>query len=94
MSALVIRDKCGASVMALPSTAVSELDQERLKELASIARLISYARQSAQNLDADFPVRCLDMALAAILQEIYPAGAEQPHLADFDEDAGTLLHRH
>jgi hypothetical protein len=53
-------------------------DSDALKELASIARLITYARQSAKVLNADFPVWCLDLALSAVLQEMYANGLQQP----------------
>ncbi|MDL2402972.1 hypothetical protein [Rhizobium mayense] len=53
-------------------------DSESLKELASIARLITYARQSAKSLNADFPVWCLDLALGAVLQEMYANGLQMP----------------
>ena len=91
---LVIRGACGASMREVDSIAESGLDQEKLKELASIARLISYARQSAKSVDADFPVWCLDMALAAVLQEIYPASDGHYHPIDSDEDSGTSMRRH
>lgn len=53
-------------------------DSDSLKELASIARLITYARQSAKSLDAEFPVWCLDLALGAVLQEMYANGLQMP----------------
>ncbi|MDE1991037.1 MAG: hypothetical protein KGI75_00975 [Rhizobiaceae bacterium] len=53
-------------------------DSESLKELASIARMITYARQSAKSLNADFPVWCLDLALGAVLQEMYANGLQVP----------------
>lgn len=68
------------------------VDSEALKELASIARLISYARQSAMGLKADFPVWCLDLALGAVLQEMYAQGDQPSHFAG--EDAGALVQRH
>jgi len=71
-----------------------EMDSEALKELASIARLITYARQSAKGLNADFPVWCLDLALGAVLQEMYATGEQQPHFADIDDDGGAMAQRH
>ena len=53
-------------------------DSDSLKELASIARMITYARQSAKSLNADFPVWCLDLALGAVLQEMYANGLQMP----------------
>ena len=70
------------------------MDSEALKELASIARLITYARESAKGLKVEFPVWCLDLALGAILQEIYAKGEEATHFADVDDDAGAMAQRH
>jgi hypothetical protein len=60
-------------------SAVSETtalkDDEQLKELASLARLVAFARQNAKELNADFPAYCLDLALKALLQDIYGGGA-------------------
>lgn len=71
-----------------------EMDSETLKELASIARLITYARQSAKGLKADFPVWCLDLALGAVLQEIYSNGQPPQHFADIDDDGAMTAQRH
>lgn len=71
-----------------------EMNSDAVKELASIARLITYARQSAKGLKADFPVWCLDLALGAVLQEIYVKGDQQPHFADFEEDRGAMATPH
>jgi hypothetical protein len=63
--------------VVLPIEAASQ-DSDSLKELASIARLITYARQSAKSLEAEFPVWCLDLALGAVLQEMYANGLQMP----------------
>lgn len=64
-------------------------DTDALKELASIARLITYARQSAKGLNADFPVWCLDLALGAVLQEMYSSGQQVPLLDDGMEEMNS-----
>ena len=64
-------------------------DTDALKELASIARLITYARQSAKGLNAEFPVWCLDLALGAVLQEMYSSGQQIPLLDDGTEQLST-----
>ena len=46
----------GFEMTAVLSIGMTDQDPDSLKELASIARLITYARQSAKNLDAEFPV--------------------------------------
>lgn len=40
------------------------------KELFALARMVTHARQSAQELEIAMPVYCLDVALAAILEEM------------------------
>lgn len=61
----------GSNFMSAEQIEDKGLDVDRLKELASIARLITYARQSAKGLNVDFSVWCLDLALNAVLQEMY-----------------------
>ncbi len=45
--------------------------EDELKELASLARLVTFAKQRAHALQAEFPAYCLDLALGALLQEMY-----------------------
>ena len=56
-------------------------NEDQLKELASLARLIAFARQNAKDLKADFSAQCLDMALSSLLQDLQgnaaPAIAEE-----------------
>jgi hypothetical protein len=86
--------RAGQAMTAILPIDDEEMNSEAIKELVSIARLITYARQSAKGLKADFPVWCLDLALGAILQEIYVKGDQQPHFADLDEDQGERASRH
>jgi hypothetical protein len=80
--------------MILPfSEEIAEMDSDSLKELASIARLITYARQSAKELNAEFPVWCLDLALGAVLQEMY-SGGEKPPLFEDSAEASGVAARH
>ncbi|MFK0164720.1 hypothetical protein [Rhizobium sp. NPDC090279] len=67
-------------------------DPDSLKELASIARLITYARQSAKNLNAEFPVWCLDLALGAVLQEMYQSGLPNPVFDEAMDAANVVAH--
>ena len=64
--------------------------ENELKELASLARLVTFARDRAHALNAEFPAYCLDLALGAILQDLYP-GTELPGLStdDMDEPAAV-----
>lgn len=40
------------------------------KELSALARMVTHARQSASDMQIAMPTYCLDMALAAILEEM------------------------
>lgn len=84
----------GAKMTTVIPTENETMDSEALKELASIARLITYARQSAKGLNVEFPVWCLDLALGAVLQEMYAKGEQQPHFAEIDDDIGAAAPRH
>lgn len=55
----------------------AEKDQ-RLRDMASLARLVSYARQNARELNAEFSVYCLDLALGALLQDLSESGINLP----------------
>lgn len=59
----------------------NEIENE-LKELASIARLVTYARERANQIGAEFPAYCLELALGAILQEMYPGMGNPDFVAD------------
>ncbi|WP_168878750.1 hypothetical protein [Rhizobium sp. P28RR-XV] len=76
---------------ALPIGATHQ-DPDSLKELASIARLITYARQSAKNLNAEFPVWCLDLALGAVLQEMYANGLRNLFFDEGTDVANVVAH--
>jgi hypothetical protein len=58
---------------AAEATATQKSDED-LKELASLARLVAYARQNAKELNAEFSAYCLDLALGALLQDLDRSG--------------------
>jgi hypothetical protein len=58
---------------AAEATATQKSDED-LKELASLARLVAYARQNAKQLNAEFSAYCLDLALGALLQDLDRSG--------------------
>ncbi|MDM9625470.1 hypothetical protein QTL95_06165 [Rhizobium sp. S152] len=60
---------------------------EKVKELASLMRLIAFARQNAVELDADISAYCLELALDALKQKLKAAGG------DTLAEAGPELHR-
>ena len=49
-------------------SATTSIDFE--KELLALARMVTHARQSAADLDIAMPTYCLDVAMAAILEEM------------------------
>ncbi|MGO7368377.1 hypothetical protein ACCT04_05990 [Rhizobium ruizarguesonis] len=53
---------------------VTRKSEEELKELASLARLVAYARENARELNAEFSAYCLDLALGALLQDLDGSG--------------------
>lgn len=66
---------------------------EHLKDLAALARMVTYARNTAQSLDAEIPTHCLDIALAAILEQIVETGADLGEtMAAQDDSVGAELH--
>ncbi|VVT28241.1 hypothetical protein [Hoeflea sp. EC-HK425] len=66
---------------------------EFVKELAALARLVTFARQSAQSLDIEFPTYCLELALGSIFEEIVEAGADVTQvMACKDRSDGAELH--
>lgn len=75
-----------------PNATPAELEAER--ELAAIARMIAFTRQSAHAQGLDLVTYCLDMALAAAMEELEPpveeeAGAVQSDVGALGEE---LLH--
>ncbi|MBB3561336.1 hypothetical protein FHX06_002663 [Rhizobium sp. BK512] len=69
----------------------AEKDQ-RLRDIASLARLVSYARQSARELNAEFSVYCLDLALGALLQDLSESGINLPVEAAIEDAPAGLVH--
>lgn len=66
---------------------------EFVKELAALARLVTFARQTAQSLDIAFPTYCLDLALGSIFEEIVGTGADVSQVMACKEKAdGAELH--
>ena len=63
-------------MMIEDSQAAEGPEDDFLKEMAAVARMITLARQTANDLGADFPTYCLDLALGAVLQVMEQAGAE------------------
>ena len=58
---------------------------EFAKDLAALARLVTYARQSSQALNIEFPTYCLDLALGAIMEEMQDIGVDTTRLMATEE---------
>ena len=69
----------------------AEKDQ-RLRDIASLARLVSYARQNARELNAEFSVYCLDLALGALLQDLTESGINLPVEGTIEDAPAGLVH--
>ncbi|RCS23492.1 hypothetical protein DUT91_14595 [Phyllobacterium salinisoli] len=54
----------------VPEVFTLNRDDEELKELMALARLLTFAQGTAKNLNANFVEYCLDMALNGILEEL------------------------
>jgi len=53
--------------------------EEELKELMALARLLTYAQETAKNLNAGFIEYCLDMAANGVLEELQGNGQFKLH---------------
>lgn len=60
---------------------IVEQSEDFQKELAALARIVTFARQSASDLNVAFPTYFLDMALAAVLDEMKIAGVDVSSVA-------------
>lgn len=57
-------------------TEAHENETDFAKDLAALARMVTYARHSAHTLKLDFPVYCLEISLAAVLEEMKKLGVD------------------
>lgn len=48
--------------------------EDRAKELAALARMVCFARQSADALQVPLALHCLDMTLWSLIEEMENAG--------------------
>lgn len=61
------------------------------KELAALARMVTHARQTAQDLGTTMPTYCLDVALAAIIEEMEMHGVDL-RKGEMKTDTGITAH--
>lgn len=67
-----------------------EMDDRKL-ELISLARLVTYARNSAKDLKVDFSTYCLDLALGSLVEEISKCGVGVVEGADHEDHAPSFI---
>lgn len=69
----------------------SEEMDDRVRELLSLARLVTYARNSAKDLKVEFPTYCLDLALGSLIEEISKCGVGDIEGADHEDHAPSFI---
>jgi len=68
--------------MMLSSFAVPVEPEDKEKELLALARLVTYARDSAKTLNVEGVQYCLELALASLLKEAEEYGDKRAHLTN------------
>ncbi|WP_051776952.1 hypothetical protein [Pseudorhizobium pelagicum] len=68
-----------------------EMDDDRTRELVSLARLVTYARNSAKDLNVEFSTYCLDLALGALLEEMTKGAVWDVEAADREDHAPSFI---
>jgi hypothetical protein len=63
----------GESIM---KNTIADQSENFQRELAALARMVTFARQTAQDLNVSLPTYFLDMALASVLDELKIAGVD------------------
>jgi hypothetical protein len=66
----------------LSSFAVPVEPEDKEKELLALARLVTYARDSAKTLNVEGVQYCLELALASLLKEAEDCGSQRAHLTN------------
>jgi len=60
------------------------------ERLAALVRLLSYARDEANDVDADVLAYCLNVALAAVVDNLQERASGQSIVADMQDEVETL----
>lgn len=71
--------------------AADEMD-DRTRELLSLARLVTYARNVANDLKVESPTYCLELALGSLFEEISACGIGAIEVAQH-EQASSFISR-
>lgn len=65
------------------AAAVSPEIDEKTQELLALARLLTYAKETAGSLEADVAAFCIDAAIKAVLEQASGDGVDALKLEDF-----------
>ncbi|MBW8298499.1 MAG: hypothetical protein K0M60_02740 [Hydrogenophaga sp.] len=65
--------------------------EDRTRELLSLARLVTYARNSAKDLKVEFSTYCLDLALGSLVEEISKCGVGDVEAADHEDHTPSFI---
>lgn len=65
------------------AAAVSPEIDEKVQELLALARLLTYAKETAGSLEADVAAFCIDAAIKAVLEQVSGDGVDALKLEDF-----------
>jgi hypothetical protein len=72
---------------------VADASEDRMRELASLARLVTFARNSARDLKAEFSTYCLDLALGSLLEELSANGVASGAPSDGEAKITNFMSR-
>ncbi len=64
---------------------------DRTRELVSLARLVTYARNSAKDLKVEFSTYCLDLALGSLIEEISKCGVGDIDGTDHEDHTPSFI---
>ena len=62
---------------------------DRQKELAALARMVTFARRAAQSMNIELPTYCLNLALDSIIEEMKIAGIDVSSIVG--QDASPIV---
>ena len=73
-----------------PLEQMADEADDRVRELASLARLVTYGRNSAKDLKIEFSTYCLDLALGSLLEELSRCGVATVEGVDCDGSTSSF----
>ncbi|WP_245455638.1 hypothetical protein [Neorhizobium lilium] len=64
---------------------------DRMQELTSLARLVTYARDSAKGLEIEFSAYCLDLTLGSLVEELAKCGMSDLGGTDHENQSPSFI---